>query len=66
MFNYTYEMNLEYFANENDLDLAEDDRGMLFIFVDKEDYSKEDITKMINDSGFDFEVTEYDSFYRVL
>ena len=59
MFNYTYEMNLEYFAYCNDhLSLEEDDLNRLFIFVSKEDHKKEELEAMIDDSGFDFKIEE--------
>ena len=65
MFNYTNEMNLEFFANENDLDLAQNDWGDLFIIVNKEDKSKDDLIKLIDSSGFDFEIEELESFYKI-
>ena len=46
MFNYTNEMNLEFFANENDLDLAENDWGDIFIIVNKEDKNKDELSKL--------------------
>ena len=65
MFDYTNEMNLEFFANENDLDLAQNDWGDLFIIVNKEDKSKDDLIKLIDSSGFDFEIEELESFYKI-
>ena len=65
MFSYTYEMNLEYFAYENDLELSEDDTGLLFIYVDKENKSKQELLDIINNSGYNFEIEEFTSFYKV-
>ena len=65
-YNYTYEMNLEYFANNNDFELSEDDLNDLFVYVEKEECSKERLLSLIEESGFDFEIEEYDNFYKVV
>lgn len=65
MFNYTNEMNLEFFANENELHLAENDWGDIFIIVNKEDKSKDDLIKLIDSSDFDFEIEEFEDFYKI-
>ena len=62
--NYTYEMNLEYFANDNDFELSEDDLNDLFVYVGKEECTKERLLSLIEKSGFDFEIEEYDNFYN--
>ena len=64
-YNYTYEMNLEYFANDNDFELSEDDLNNLFVYVGKEECTKERLLSLIEKSGFDFEIEEYDNFYKV-
>jgi hypothetical protein len=58
-------MDLEYFADQNDFEIFEDDQNDFFIYIDKEDYSKEKLLKMIEDSGFDFEIFEYNDHYRI-
>ena len=65
-YEYTYEMNLEYFAycNEN-LSLEEDDLNRLFVFASKENYTKEKLVTMIDVAGFDFEIEEYKTFYKI-
>ena len=65
-YNYTYEMNLEYFANNNDFELSEDDLNDLFVYVEKEECSKERLLSLIEESGFDFDIEEYDNFYKVV
>jgi hypothetical protein len=64
-YNYSYEMDLEYFADQNDFEIFEDDQNDFFIYIDKEDYSKEKLLKIIEDGGFDFEVFEYNDHYRI-
>jgi len=49
-------MNLEYFANNNDLELSEDDLSDLFVYVGKKECSKEKLLSLIEESGFDFEI----------
>ena len=65
-YDYTYKMNLEYFANNNDFELSEDDLNDLFVYVEKEECSKERLLCLIEESGFDFEIEEYDNFYKVI
>ena len=65
-YDYTYEMNLEYFANNNGFELSEDDLNDLFVYVEKEECSKEQLLYLIEESGFDFEIEEYDNFYKVI
>ena len=65
MFDYTNEMDLEFFANENDLDLAQNDWGDIFIIVNKEDKSKDDLIKLIDSSEFTFDIEEFEDFYKI-
>jgi hypothetical protein len=65
-YDYTYEMNLEYFANNNDFELSEDDLSNLFVYIEKEECSKKKLLSLIEESGFDFEIEEYDNFYKVI
>ena len=65
MFYYTYEMDLEYFASENDLELAEDDLGNLYIFACKKNNDIDKIKSLIEESGFDLEVEEFKEFYKL-
>lgn len=65
-YNYSYEMDLEYFAYENSLELCEDDLGDLFVFVDKKNYNKSQVLDMISKSAFHFDIEEYDDFYKVI
>ena len=65
MFEYTYEMDLEYFASENDFELAEDDLGELYIIVSKEGNDIGDLKYLIDESGFDFDIEEFEDFYKL-
>ena len=71
MFDYTYEMDLEYFASENDFELAEDDLRELYIIVPKEGSNMGDLylyaklRYLIDESGFDFDIEELEKYYKI-
>ena len=62
---YTHEMNLEYFAHENDMSLTEDDIGNLFIYFSKEDKTYEEVVKFLSNCPYNFEIQEFKTHYRV-
>ena len=65
-FHYSYDMNLEYFADQNDFELCEDDLNNLFIYVGKGECSKNKLLLLVKDSGFDFDIEEHNDFYKVV